>query len=555
MARNPLKGSERHPVTGTKAVGKADPTERLEATVLLRRSNADELKQRVRKLATREGGHRTSREEFTRRFAADARDVAAVKAFAVKHDLAVVQADAARRTVVLSGTVAQFNTAFGVDLQRFEHPGGSYRGRTGSIELPDELNGRVEAVLGLDNRQVAKPHFRIRPSRGNVNWSATGRDATSFTPLQIASLYDFPSGEGQGQCVGIIELGGGERQADLTNYFTGLDINTSPKVTVVSVDHGRNQPTGDPDGPDGEVMLDIEVVGAIAPQANIAVYFAPNTDAGFLDAITTAIHDTTNKPSVISISWGGPESSWTQQALTAFDSAFQAAVAMGITVCVASGDNGSSDGVTDGADHVDFPASSPHVLACGGTSLQASGNTIIQETVWNDGAQGGAGGGGVSTVFPLPPWQDGLRVALTSGGPQPLVGRGVPDVSGNADPETGWDVRIDGTDTVIGGTSAVAPLWAGLTARINAARPNGSVGFINPLLYASPGLLNDIVLGNNGSFAAAPGWDACTGLGSPNGSRILSAIRVSMNGEWISALPGDPPSEPPIIPLPPGSDQ
>jgi kumamolisin len=525
MVHHRLEGSERHPVTGAKAVGKADPAERLEATVLLRRSNADELKQQVRKLATREGaGHHASREGFSRRFAADPTDITAVKTFAAKHDLAVVQADAARRTVVLSGTVAQFNTAFGVDLQRFEHPGGSYRGRTGSIQLPDELNGRVEAVLGLDNRPVAKPHFRTRPSRGNVNWSATGRDATSFTPPQIASLYDFPGGEGQGQCVGIIELGGGERKADLTNYFGGLDINTAPKVTVVSVDHGKNQPTGDPNGPDGEVMLDIEAVGAIAPQATIAVYFAPNTDAGFLDAITTAIHDTTNKPSVISISWGGPESSWTQQAMTAFDSAFQAAVAMGITVCVASGDNGSSDGVTDGANHVDFPASSPHVLACGGTSLQASGDTITQETVWNDGAQGGAGGGGVSTVFALPSWQDGLQVALTSGSPQPLAKRGVPDVSGDADPETGYDVRIDGTDTVIGGTSAVAPLWAGLIARINAARPNGSVGFINPQLYASSGVFNDITSGNNGTYEAAQGWDACTGLGTPVGVKVAALL-------------------------------
>jgi len=156
-------------------------------------------------------------------------------------------------------------------------------------------------------------------------------------------------------------------------------------------------------------MLDIEVVGAIAPQATIAVYFAPNTDAGFLDAVTTAIHDTANKPSVISISWGGPESSWTQQALTAFDSAFEAAAAVGITVCVASGDNGSSDGVADGADHVDFPASSPHALACGGTSLQVSGNAITVESVWNDGAQGGSGGGGVSASFALPPWQAGLE--------------------------------------------------------------------------------------------------------------------------------------------------
>ena len=227
--------------------------------------------------------------------------------------------------------MAQFNAAFGVDLQRFEYEGGSYRGRVGAIQLPDELQGVVEAVLGLDDRPVAKPHFRSRQSPGNVRWHANGGGATSFTPLQIASLYDFPPGDGQGQCVGIIELGGGERTADLSAYFSQLGIQKAPNVTAVSVDHGKNHPTGDPNGPDGEVMLDIEVVGAIAPGRNIVVYFAPNTDAGFLDAITTAVHDTTNKPSVISISWGGPESSWTPQAMTAFDSAFQAAAAMGIT--------------------------------------------------------------------------------------------------------------------------------------------------------------------------------------------------------------------------------
>jgi kumamolisin len=525
MARNPLKGSERRPLHGATAVGKADPAERLEVSVILRRRNADALQQRVTGLARRgrAGGH-LSREEFETQFGADTADIDAVKRFAAAHGLAVVQEHAGRRTVVLSGTVAQFNAAFGVDLQRFEHPGGSYRGRVGSIHLPDELRDRVEAVLGLDNRPVARPHFRrVRPSPGNVQWHADTGAATSFTPLQIASLYSFPPGTGQGECVGIIELGGGERRADLSAYFAALGIASGPKVTVVSVDHGKNHPTGDPNGPDGEVMLDIEVVGAIAPQADIAVYFAPNTDAGFLDAISTAIHDTTNKPSVISISWGGPESSWTQQSMTAFDSAFQAAATMGITVCVASGDNGSSDGVTDGADHVDFPASSPHALACGGTSLQASGNTISSETVWNDGAQGGAGGGGVSTVFTLPAWQDGLHTTMTSGGTAPLTMRGVPDVSGDADPETGYDVRIDGTDTVIGGTSAVAPLWAGLIARINAAK-GASVGFINPTLYATPAALRDITEGNNGDFAASLGWDACTGLGSPDGGQIATLL-------------------------------
>ena len=511
---NPLKGSERQPLPGARAVGKADPEERLEVSVLLRRGNADALKERVEKLSKGVGEH-LSREAFERQFGADSADIAAVKKFAAAHGLSIVQEHAGRRTVVLSGTVAQFNAAFAVDLQRFEFPGGSYRGRVGSLHLPDELQARVEAVLGLDNRPAAKPHFRVRQARRAA--------PTSFTPLQIASLYNFPPGTGQGECVGIIELGGGEQAADLSAYFSALGISSSPNVTVVSVDQGQNDPTGDPNGPDGEVMLDIEVVGAIAPQANIAVYFAPNTDAGFLDAITTAIHDVANKPSVISISWGGPESSWTQQSLTAFDSAFQAATAMGITVCVASGDNGSSDGVADGADHVDFPASSPHVLACGGTSLQASGNAITAESVWNDGEEGGSGGGGVSSVFALPGWQEGLQVTRTSGGTAPLSMRGVPDVSGNADPATGYDVLIDGTNTVIGGTSAVAPLWAGLIARINAT--SGSpVGFVNPTLYATPTALRDITQGNNGDFAAAPGWDACTGLGSPDGLQIATLL-------------------------------
>lgn len=519
MAQHQLKGSERQPIPGARSVGKADPTERLEVTVLLRHRAAPDLQSRIQKLARgdKSGGH-IKREDFARQFGADAADISTVKQFASGHGLAVVQEDAARRTVVLSGTVAQFNKAFGVDLEQFEHDGGSYRGRTGPVHLPDELNGVVEAVLGLDNRPQARPHFRACGAQGNVHWRASAAAAGSFTPVQLASLYDFPTGTGAGECIGIIELGGGYRTADLRTYFANLHV-TLPKVLAVSVDHGRNHPTGDPNGPDGEVMLDIEVAGAIAPGAKIAVYFAPNTDAGFLDAITTAIHDTRNKPSVISISWGGPESSWTQQSMTAFDQAFQAAAAMGITVCAASGDNGSSDGVTDGADHVDFPASSPFCLACGGTSLQASGASISSETVWNDGANGGAGGGGVSSFFARPSWQNGLTATKNGGGATPLANRGVPDVSGDADPQTGYDVRVDGSNAVFGGTSAVAPLWAGLIARINSAKGN-PVGYINAQLYNNPSALNDITQGNNGDFSAAKGWDACTGLGSPDGKKV-----------------------------------
>ena len=515
MANIPLKGSERLPVAGARVIGAAEPTERLEVTVLVRRNAREDFASRVAAIASgRPPGATLTREEFAKRHGADASDLKAVRAFAQASGLAVVQEHPARRTVVLSGTVAQFNAAFHVQLQHMQYAGGSYRGRTGSIQLPAALDGIVEAVLGLDSRPQAKPHCRLRRH-------STGA-AVSYSPLQVASAYGFPAGTGQGECVALIELGGGFRPADLETYFKGLGVG-SPSVVAVSVDHGTNAPTGDANGPDGEVMLDVEVVGSVAPQAKVAVYFAPNTDAGFLDAITTAIHDTTHKPSVISISWGGAESTWTAQAMTAMDAAFQAAATLGITVCVASGDGGSSDGVTGGGDHVDFPSSSPFALACGGTSLKASGSSISSETVWNDGASGGASGGGISSFFALPSWQTGLKAAGNNGQSTALTKRGVPDVSGDADPETGYDVRIDGTDTVIGGTSAVAPLWASLIARINqvSGKP---VGYINPLLYQNAKALRDIVKGNNGDFDATAGWDACTGLGSPDGAALSRVL-------------------------------
>jgi kumamolisin len=204
------------------------------------------------------------------------------------------------------------------------------------------------------------------------------------------------------------------------------------------------------------------------------------------------------------------------------DSAFQAAATMGITVCVASGDNGSSDGVSNG-NHVDFPASSPFALACGGTSLRAAGNAIAGETVWNDGSSGGASGGGISSFFATPTWQAHLSAASSTGAKQALGMRGVPDVAGDADPETGYDVRIDGSNTVIGGTSAVAPLWAALIARSN--QINGkAAGYLNPSLYANPHALRDITQGNNGAFEATVGWDACTGLGSPVGTAVVKLV-------------------------------
>jgi kumamolisin len=523
MNKVSLSGSKRDALVGSHVLGAANPTERLEVSIIVRRRAAPALRKRVAALANGDGtSEHLSREQFAAAHGTDPADMAKVRAFASANALTVVEESAARRTTVLSGTVAQMDAAFGVRLQQITHPGGTYRGRSGTIQVPAELDGIVEAVLGLDNRPQAKPYFRPRPPTGNVNWHAPKSESVPFEPPQVASLYSFPQGSGEGQCVALIELGGGFRPADLNAYFAGLKL-PAPRIEAISVDHGKNAPTGDPNGPDGEVMLDVEVVGAIAPKATVAVYFAPNTDAGFLDAITTAIHDAAHAPSVISISWGGPEPTWTAQAVAAIDEAFQDAAAMGITICAASGDNGSSNGAGDGSDVVDFPASSPHALACGGTSLQAMQSKIARETVWNDGANGGASGGGISSIFPTPAWQSGAAATAIRGRQRPLVKRGVPDVAGNADPATGYAVRIDGINTVIGGTSAVAPLWAALIARINEkkARP---AGYINPLIYKNPNALRDITQGTNGDYEATVGWDACTGFGSPDGAALANVL-------------------------------
>ncbi len=527
-----IPGSERAVLAGARRVGKADPKERILVTVLVRRrSSAQKLSSALEEINAgqpRERKH-LSREEFAAAHGADLQDLEKVEIFAHEHGLDVVEVSPAQRHVVLSGTVEAFSKAFGVSLARYRLSSGTYRGRKGPIHVPPDLAPIIEGVLGLDNRPQASPHLRrLRQAGKTARPRGVG---ISYTPPQIAELYDFPTGlDGNGQCIAIIELGGGYRTKDLNAYFSKLNIPV-PVIKSISVDGGRNHPTGNANGPDGEVMLDIEVAGAIAPKAKIVVYFAPNTDAGFLDAITAAVHDALNKPSVISISWGAAESGWTAQAMQAMDKAFQDAAALGVTICCAAGDSGSTDGVNDRSLHVDFPASSPFALGCGGTRLEGSGTSITNEVVWNEGASGGATGGGVSDVFDLPSWQAGANVP-TSANPGGRVGRGVPDVAGDADPVTGYQVRVDGKQFTIGGTSAVAPLWAGLIALFN-QQLGHPIGYLNPTLYGLPnasGAFHDIatgdndITGNNGPYQAQSGWDACTGWGSPDGTKLLAAL-------------------------------
>ncbi len=496
-----LPGSQRQPA-GTR-VGDLPGDEKIDVSVI--------LKPRERVPIPQKGGAVVSRADFAAKYGADPRAIEQVREFARENNLTVVEVSIARRTVKLEGTAEDMTRAFDTQLGRYEHNGRQYRARSGGIQLPTELASQVEAVLGLDNRPQAQAHFLVRPAAAA---------AVSYTPRQVAELYDFPLDvNGTGETVGILELGGGYKPADLQTYFSSLGV-SEPTVISVSVDGAENAPTN-PNSSDAEVLLDIEVVGAVAPGAKIVVYFAPNTDQGFQDALTTAIHDSTNNPSVISISWGDAESNWTAQAMTAMDSAAEDGAALGVTICVASGDGGSSDGVTDGANHVDFPASSPHVLGCGGTSLQSANGAITSETVWNDGAQGGATGGGYSAQFPEPSWQTSAGIVPPSGG-----GRGVPDVAGDADPQTGYNVLVDGESLVIGGTSAVAPLWSGLIALLN-QKLGKPLGFLQPVIYGLPesvGAFHDITSGSNGAYSAGPGWDACSGLGSPEGEKLLAAL-------------------------------
>ncbi len=550
----PISGSERSIFPGAVDTGPTDANETISVTVLLRRRSSAELMRKIEDLSARSPADRKymTHEEFAANHGTDSADVDQVREFAAKNGLTVENVNPAMGMMTLSGCAAACNKAFGVTLENYLHPDFSYRGHTGPVHVPDYLKDIVTAVLGLDNRPQAKPHFRIYEEsvvHGNGDLRSTAQaplesDTSelnpaqaaqmSYTPTQVAELYNFPSNVNcSDQCVAIIELGGGYNKSNLDQYFSSLNVPT-PTITAVSVDGGRNQPTGNANGPDGEVDLDIEVVGSVAPGARIVVYFAPNTDAGFVKAISTAAHDTTNKPSVISISWGGPESSWTGQAINAMNSAIQNATALGVTVCVAAGDNGSTDGVNDGLYHVDFPASCPYALACGGTRLVGSGSTITSETVWNDGVNGGATGGGVSAVFPLPTWQENAHVP-PSANPGGGTGRGVPDVAGDADPATGYQVLVDGNQFAIGGTSAVAPLWSGLVAIANHTLGH-QMGFLNPVLYSLSSqahAFHDITSGNNDPngvgdiYPAGPGWDPCTGLGSPNGGSLIQALSQS----------------------------
>ncbi len=470
--------------------------------------------------------------------------------FAEEHGLKVLEAHAGRRSVILSGTVAQMNRAFGVTLKHYEVPGRvrpskftgksgrapaqTHRGYEGAIQLPHAVADVVEAVFGLDNRRT-----------GGKNWSSDDPpNITTLTVPQVVSKYDFPTSSAAGQSIGVVSMEGGYDPGDITTYYNNFHGSlVMPTIVTRSVNSGSNQ------GNDNETLQDILISSSVAQHATIVVYFVTTSGLGdaqaWINLLNALIMPPAGEtpPSVMTSSYFVAQTDDGTQLsaanLSAISTKFQEVAAVGITFFIAAGDSGSDSGVGDGKVHVQYPGSDPWITSCGGTALGTDNSNNLEENVWNDSfiIQGetlfGATGGGVSDNFALPSWQASAGVPPSFNDQK--VRRGVPDIAGNASPNSGYPMSGGGTAFNGSGTSAVAPLYAGLLAVINAALGQ-PVGFLNPTLYALGELVfRDITSGNNlwgspnneatQSYSAGTGWDACTGWGVVDGNALLSALQ------------------------------
>ena len=540
-----LSGSERNPRKGAKLVGPADPNETVSLSIRVRRKPGSpqlpDMEHWARTLpANREY---ISRENFAATYGAAQEDLDKVTEFAKANNLVVKEVSIPRRTVEVTGTVDQMSKAFAVKLDMYKTDQEMYRGREGAVHLPKDLAERVEGVFGLDNRRMARRHGSTTEGVAERTEQVIAQAGSALNPVQVAGLYHFPTmPHAFTQTIGLLEFSDhtsglcGYLPSDISSYFTkNIGIGPgyiTPILSSVTVDGATNSPGGPNDA---EVALDIEVAGAVAQSAKIAVYFAPFTEKGWVDALSTIVHDSVNAPSVLSISWAWTELesfdgvlAWTQQAMQAVSSVFQEAAFMGMTVFVASGDNGSNCQIGDGKAHVYYPSSDPWVTSCGGTSINNVSGSSFDEVTWNDN---GVTGGGISDVFDLPLWQTEANIPLSVNANK-RKGRGIPDIAGYAN---GYNIVLQGVaSNGWWGTSETAPLYAGLIAVINAYMGQ-PVGYLNPTLYklaAAPGqtIFRDIHDGGSNAVSPAPGytagvgWDACTGWGSVNGSALLAEL-------------------------------
>lgn len=490
--------------------------------------------------------------ELADRHAARPDDVELVQSFAHQHHLKIAEVDAGRRTVRLTGTPSAIAHAFSTALHPSVHPTGNNDGSSISAlaarGVPPSLRDAVEAVLGLGTGRAARRRTE-----------AAGCPATEpHTVRQLASAYEFPEGlDGTGQTIGLIELGGGFHMEDIKSFCDANGIPT-PRISIVEVHGGRNAPAPTAalhrmlDCVNGkiklsaaqlqspsieaaqataEVTMDLALAAGLAPGAHLVVYFGTPDEQGIYHALSRAIHDESHRPDVLSISWGEPEPAISEHYMHAIDRLLQIAAHLAITVCASSGDAGALNHSPDKLPAVNFPASSPHCLACGGTTAHfhstAGSVEIVDEVVWNANHFGfnGATGGGVSRSFALPAWQQRAKVPL---GPTGKSGRGVPDVAGPADPRYGCEIRIAGRHFASAGTSAVAPLWAALLARCNQGLGR-RCGHIHEHLYSIGehhlAGLRQVPSGDNDGYQAGPGWNPCAGYGTPSGKHLYQYLR------------------------------
>jgi len=531
-----LPGSNRGKDPNATRVGKVDPKEKIVVTIDLagpKLPTADEFV-----------GQTLSPQEVADKFGAKKDDANKVAKTLRKFGLKVEEISLETRSMRVSGTAAAMEAAFKPGLMMMRSPTqGEYRGRQGTLSIPAELQGIVKGVHGLDERRMARRKAGAEASRT--------REA-KLPPLGPADLerrYNFPPGDCAGQSIVIGEFGGGYFAEDTAAYCHKFN-RPVPDVQAVAIDapaytlqevlalppRARRQVLDD----SVEVMMDVEIVAGLCPGADIKVFFCSFDQRGWVDLLNRVI---LARPVALSLSWGLAEEDrgWSKNALAAIDDRLNAARLLGITTCVAAGDDGSGDQIEDGHAHVDFPGSSPSALSVGGTMLKKSG-ADLKEIVWwetpgrRTSKGGGATGGGVSSVFSRPGWQKVKVRHLNSGS---IDGRVVPDVSALAgDPL--YDLVFAGKPQPNGGTSASAPLWAALIARLNAALPPAKrQRFLTPLLYhgriggATVGKhsTRDVTVGHNSShphpgrgYRARPGFDAVGGWGVPDGVKLLNAL-------------------------------
>lgn len=442
-----------------------------------------------------------------------------IRRFAAQAGMQVLDVDPARRRVALKATPAAAERAFSTKLRRVEHAGRHYHCPRRAGRVPPALAEIVDAVLGLD----ARP--RLRRLR-----SMAGPAANGLYPSAIARLYGIEAPRrGAGQSLAIVEPAGGYARTDLEQACRAMGLPV-PRVVDVAVGHGRNAFGADPLA-DREVSLDVQVAAAVAPEAHLAVYFTESTESGLADGLAEAVHDKTHRPDVIVITWGEPEVFWPPAARKAMDGALADAVRLGVTVLAASGDDLATERMNDGRAHVDYPASSPYVLGCGGTAvtLDATGASIASEVVWNEAGARGTGGG-ISDLYAVPAYQRSVTLPASANN-DGRRGRGVPDVAAAAAETNGYRIVLHDSEVVASGTSAVAPLWGAFIALINAERGH-PLGLVNSTLYRDPRLFRPVTSGNNVAFGTTigyragpePGWNACTGLGAPQGAAIIAAL-------------------------------